>query len=265
MASVNQVVRRRPQNHYPVETGATESSLGLLWASNHADRQQEYQARRTHRELRRLVSGLARPPAHLLGLAKKPRIKTLTVEGISESTQFADVSAVPDAWRRVICVWPPRSRRASKCLPIDVSTQRELDAFRGDDMTQCGQEIAIAKMLLSRAVQAGNTGLAKTRLGHDCQVVCHASCFAPVCRTCQLVGSSEVWRLGQLLGGSIDTPFVVGTRVRATGRRDPVRLVGDFQRNRQSLLTMEARSTGVTVPATENTSHPAGSLARSSK
>ena len=73
---------------------------------------------------------------------------------------------------------------------FDESTQRELDAFRGDDMTQCGQEIAIAKMLLSRAVQAGNTGLANALLGTIAKL-CATHVSAQI-RTGQLVGSSEL-------------------------------------------------------------------------
>lgn len=137
--------------------------------------------------------------------------------------------------------------------------QRELDAFRGDDMTQCGQEIAIAKMLLKRAVESGNTGLANAILGTVAKLT--ATHVSAQIRTGQLLGSSDVSRLGQLLAAAL-TKRLSG----APGFEQLADVIlsdwAEIFKNRQNLLlTLDVESSE--VPRAENMAHhPAQTLGR---
>ena len=254
----------RLQNHYPVETGATEASprvsfgYQIMLIGNKNIKLDE-----RNRQLR--LDELLRParcPAHSNWLAKKPSIKTLTVEGMSACTSRRCVP-VPDAWRRGISAsGRPDHRRASKCPTNSTNQPSENStpsAGRHDPMRSRDRH---CEDVIFPGRSSWQHWPRKRAPGHDCQVVCHAH-FGPD-QDWPTRGVQRTFGLGQLLAAALTHRLSS-----APGFEQLADVIlsdwSEIFKNRQSLLTMEVESTGVTVPATENTSHPAGSLARSSK
>ena len=138
--------------------------------------------------------------------------------------------------------------------------QREIDEFANDDMTQCGQELAIAKMLLKRAVEDRNTGLANAILGTIAKL--HATNLSAQIRTGSLIGINELSRLGQLLAASLTNRLS-----QAPGFEQLADVIlSDWDaifRGKAHLLTFDAESTE--VPRGESMDHhPAQTLGRAS-
>jgi len=135
-------------------------------------------------------------------------------------------------------------------MPYDFSPElrAEMDAFATDDMSTCRDEMVIAKLLLKRAVEAGNSGLANALLSTIAKL--HATNLSAQIRTGNLIGIGELSRLGQLLAAAL-TKRLSG----APGFEQLADVILDdwaqIFTNRQNLLTLEVESSE--VPRSEAT------------